>query len=223
MAMPQRMLIWMQSCWVGCTAWQLKCIMTSRSRRTMLVLEKSARQVQRKLFQRVSSCWYHRCALAGYQEEFQELHYHVNVSRIQSICQDIIFLSSRGHKLTPKHIGIGLTVHQATRSKQLVQLLHTAGYSVNYDTVLRMDNTIANDALERYKESGNMLVPGNFTRTTDPAGYTRSAVDNIDITKRHSVGWAHSMRRRLPPFLAKRKKNQQWISNCLLSQKGNWI
>ena len=90
---------------------------------------------------------------------------HVNVFRIQSICQDIIFLSSRGHKLTPKHFGIGLTVHQATRSKQLVQLLHTAGHSVNYDTVLRMDNTIANDALERYKESGNVLVPGNFTRT----------------------------------------------------------
>ena len=51
---------------------------------------------------------------------------------------DIIFLSSRGHKVTPKDIGIGLTVHQATRSKQLVQLLHAAGNSVNYDTVLRM-------------------------------------------------------------------------------------
>lgn len=83
----------------------------------------------------------------GYQEEFQESQDDVK-TRILSICQDIIFLSSRGHKLTPKHIGIGLTVHQATRSKQLVQLLHAAGHSVNYHTVLRMDNTIANDVLK---------------------------------------------------------------------------
>ena len=46
----------------------------------------------------------------GYQEEFQESYDDVK-TRILSICQDIIFLSSRGHKLTPKHIGIGLTVH----------------------------------------------------------------------------------------------------------------
>ena len=118
----------------------------------------------------------------GYQEEFQEWHDDVK-TRILSICQDIIFLSSREHKLTPKNIGIGLTVHQATRSKQLLQLLHAAGHSVNYDTVLRMDNTIANDVLERYKESGNVFVPRNFTGTTDLAGDTRFAADNIDINE----------------------------------------
>ena len=123
---------------------------------------------------------------SGYQEEFQESHDDVKTG-ILSICQDIIFLSSRGHKLTPKHVGIGLTVHQATRSKQLVQLLHAAGHSVNYETVLRMDNTIANDVLERYRESGNVFVPRNFTGTTDPAGYTRFAVDNRH--KRRNTQW----------------------------------
>ena len=110
-------------------------------------------------------------------------------TRILSICQDIIFLSSRGHKLTPKHVGIGLTVHQATRSKQLVQLLHAAGHSVNYETVLRMDNTIANDVLERYRESGNVFVPRNFTGSTDPASYTRFAVDNKLRHKRRNTQW----------------------------------
>lgn len=119
---------------------------------------------------------------SGYQEGFQESHDDVK-TRILSICQDIIFFSSRGHTLTPKHVGIGLTVHQATRSKQLVQLLHAAGHSANYETVLRMDNTIANDVLQRYSESGNVFVPSNFTGTTDPAGYTRFAVDNIDINE----------------------------------------
>ena len=118
----------------------------------------------------------------GYQEEFQESQDDMKTC-ILSICQDIIFLSSKGHKLTPKHIGIALTVHQATRSKQLLQLLHAADHSVNYDTVLRMDNTIANDVLERYRESGNVFVPRNFTGTTNPAGYTRFAVDNIDINE----------------------------------------
>ena len=119
---------------------------------------------------------------SGYQEGFQESHDDVK-TRILSICQDIIFLSSRGHTLTPKHVGIGLTIHQATRSKQLVQLLHAAGHSANYETVLRMDNTIANDVLQRYSESGNVFVPRNFTGTTDPAGYTGFAVDNIDINE----------------------------------------
>ena len=46
-----------------------------------------------------------------------------------------------------------------------------------------MDNTIANDVLQRYRESGNVFVPRNFTGTTDPAGYIRFAVDNIDINE----------------------------------------
>ena len=102
-------------------------------------------------------------------------------ARVLSICQDIVFLASRGRKLTPKHLGLGLTVHQATRSKELVQLLHGAGHSVSYETVLRMDNTIANDVLERYKENGNIFVPRNFADST--ATYTRYAVDNIDINE----------------------------------------
>ena len=98
-----------------------------------------------------------------------------------SIFQDIVFLASRGRKLTPKHLGLGITVHEATRSKELVQLLHSAGHSISYETVLRMDNSIANYVLVRYKENGNVFVPRNFTEST--ASYTRYAVDNIDINE----------------------------------------
>ena len=62
-----------------------------------------------------------------------------------------------------------------------MQLLHSAGHSVSYETVLRMDNTIANDVLERYKENGNVFLPRNFTERTTT--YTRYAVDNIDINE----------------------------------------
>lgn len=116
----------------------------------------------------------------GYQEEENEADTDLK-TRVLSICQDIVFVASRGRKLTPKHLGLGLTVHQATRSKELVQLLHSAGHSISYETVLRMDNSIANDVLVRYKENGNVFVPRNFTEST--ASYTRYAVDNIDINE----------------------------------------
>lgn len=62
-----------------------------------------------------------------------------------------------------------------------MQLLHSAGHSISYETVLRMDNSIANDVLVRYKENGNVFVPRNFTESK--ASYTRYSVDNIDINE----------------------------------------
>ena len=41
-------------------------------------------------------------------------------NRILSVAQDIVFGTSKGKMWTPKHIGLGCTLHQATRSKQLV-------------------------------------------------------------------------------------------------------
>ena len=37
---------------------------------------------------------------------------------ICSIAQDIVFAASKKRKMTPKHIGLGMTLHQATRSEQ---------------------------------------------------------------------------------------------------------
>lgn len=90
-------------------------------------------------------------------------------------------------QVNPKACWLGLTVHQATRSKELVQLLYSAGHSVSYETALRMDNSIANDVLNSYKENGNVFVPRNFTNeSTVP--YTRNAVDNIDINEERLSG-----------------------------------
>ena len=152
----------------------------------------------------------------SYQEEFQESQDDAK-THILSICLDIIFLSSRGHKLTPKCIGIGLTVHQTTRSKQLVQLLHAASHSVNYDTVLRMDKTMTNDVLERYKKSDNVFVPHNFTGTTEPAGYTCFAVDNIDINEETLSGMGTFHATQVAAF--RRKEEGEPAMNFELSPK----
>ena len=41
--------------------------------------------------------------------------------------------------MTPKHIGLGMTIHQATRSKHLIDLEHLAGYSRKLQMVCLQD------------------------------------------------------------------------------------
>lgn len=83
-------------------------------------------------------------------------------NKVLSICQDIIFVASRGKKMTPKHLGLGLALHQATRSKDLVNLFHAATHTAEYDTILRIDTAIANDVIQRFQENGNIMIPRNF-------------------------------------------------------------
>jgi hypothetical protein len=46
-------------------------------------------------------------------------------TKILSVCQDIVYGVSEGRKWTTKHIGLSCTLHQMTRSKQLVNLFHS--------------------------------------------------------------------------------------------------
>ena len=54
-----------------------------------------------------------------------------------SIAQDIVFAVSNRRKLTPKHVGLGLALHQATRSEALLDLFHAASHTIGIDTVVR--------------------------------------------------------------------------------------
>ena len=62
---------------------------------------------------------------------------------VLSIVQDMLFGVSEGKTLTPKHMVFGLSIHQATRSKELVNLLNAAGHCVSHDMIRRMDTSIA--------------------------------------------------------------------------------
>ena len=57
------------------------------------------------------------------EEKGAELH-----SKAFSIAQNIVYGVSNGRKWSPKHIGLGCTLHQVTRYKNLVKLFHKAGY-----------------------------------------------------------------------------------------------
>ena len=96
---------------------------------------------------------------------------------ICSIAQDIIYGVSNHRKLTPKHIGLGLALHQATRSENLVQLFHAGNHSIGINTVHRMDNAIANNVLDKYVANGYVYVPDNI----DAERLVQYSCDNIDV------------------------------------------
>ena len=52
-------------------------------------------------------------------------------TRVLSIAQDLVYSVSGGRMWTPKHIGLGSSLHQATRSKKLVQMFHNAGHIIS--------------------------------------------------------------------------------------------
>ena len=50
-----------------------------------------------------------------------------------SIAQDLVYNATSGKHWTPKHIGLASTLHQTTRSKELVQLFHNAEHIISYE------------------------------------------------------------------------------------------
>ena len=79
-----------------------------------------------------------------------------------SIAQDIVYGVSNRRKLTPKHVGLGLALHQATRSEALVQLFHAANHTIVIDTVRRIDTTIAQNIIDRFAKNGYVYIPENI-------------------------------------------------------------
>ena len=66
-----------------------------------------------------------------------------------SLAQDLVYNATGGKNwITPKHIGLVSTLHQTTRSKELVQLFHNAGHTISYENVLQVDNALAESTLK---------------------------------------------------------------------------
>ena len=99
---------------------------------------------------------------------------------ITSIAQDIFYLASRKRNLTPKHIGLGLTLHKATRSEKLVDLFHAAGHTIGMDTIRRIDTTIASDIIDRFNKNGHIYIPNELVPYS-PSRIVLASCDNIDV------------------------------------------
>lgn len=77
----------------------------------------------------------------------------------------------------PLQVGVGLTVHANTRSKFLVQLMHSLGCSIEYSKVLRLETSIAEEVMRRMDGYGGVYIPPEFVT----GRFMYCAVDNIDF------------------------------------------
>ena len=92
--------------------------------------------------------------------------------KLVSVCKDIVFLSSRGEKQTPKHVALAMTVRHWTGSAKVIDFLNGLGHSVSSSYVLQRDTAQANKQLER-----KTLTPEGF----DKNKFTTLVFDNNDF------------------------------------------
>ena len=79
----------------------------------------------------------------------------------------------------PQQLVVGLAVHQLTRSKELVNMLHGFGMSVEYNRVLRVEAQIEDTVLERMEQNGGVYLPPDIVKRR----YIFFAIDNVDFAE----------------------------------------
>ena len=70
-----------------------------------------------------------------------------------------------------------MTLHQATRSKDLVRLFHKAGHTLSYEQVLRVDTALAENTLKSIDYETGAVIPINFVEDK----FVHFTADNIDL------------------------------------------
>ena len=97
--------------------------------------------------------------------------------KVLSCAQDIVYGASGGTKWTPKQVGLGSTLHQVTRSKDLVKLFNKAGHILSFNKILQVDTSLAESILKSLDpETGSVMPPNLF-----PGKFVHFSADNIDI------------------------------------------
>ncbi|CAH3188967.1 unnamed protein product [Porites lobata] len=100
-------------------------------------------------------------------------------TRVLSIAQDFVYSVSGGRMWTPKHIGLGSSLHQATRSKKLVQMFHNAGHIISYRDIRRVDTALAKHTLSTMNTENGAVTPVNLAE----GRFIHFTADNIDINE----------------------------------------
>ena len=57
-----------------------------------------------------------------------------------------------------------MNFHQATRSEALLNIFQAANHTIGYDTVRRIDTTIAETILQRFAKNGYVYVPDTIVK-----------------------------------------------------------
>ena len=118
---------------------------------------------------------------SGVDAEFDECETSeiswVKKTRVLGIGQDMVYGVCGDKKAPPKHVGMGMTPHQSTRSKKLVELFHNAGHIISYNRVLKYDTSMAENTLKALDPQTGAVVPSNLVS----GRFVYFSGDNIDI------------------------------------------
>ena len=62
----------------------------------------------------------------------------------------------------PQQLAIGIAIHQAIRSKEIINFLTGFGLSVEYNRILRVETEIERNVLQRMEQNGEPFSPQMF-------------------------------------------------------------
>lgn len=79
----------------------------------------------------------------------------------------------------PLQLAVGIAIHQAVRSKLLVNMLQGFGLSVEYNRLLRVEAQIEASVLKRMEENGGLFLPPDIVK----GRHVFFAIDNIDFAE----------------------------------------
>ena len=97
-----------------------------------------------------------------------------STTRILSIAQDLIFVTSNGRIKTPKLVGLAFFMKNDLRAKTHISALNRLGACISYDDLMRIDTKWANGILEEGDEFATL--PSNVK----PDIFSQVAFDNAD-------------------------------------------
>ena len=93
--------------------------------------------------------------------------------KLTSICQDIIYLASKGRTQTLKSLALCMTVRHLTGLSQLLSIINKLGHSASVDTIIGLETSLAELRLVNEHDS----VPHGFSKSM----LTILVWDNIDF------------------------------------------
>ena len=138
--------------------------------------------------------------------------------KVLSLCQDIIYISSKGKMQTPKHLSLVMAVRQITGSAKAIKLLNGFGHCVSYSSVLALDTALATANLNNPSLVPKSMETGKFTITvwdncdfleeTESGGGTTHIVNGIQIQSKENS--TTSKDDECGPPISKRKHSLKW-------------
>ena len=79
----------------------------------------------------------------------------------------------------PQQLGVGLAIHQAFRSKEIIKMLHGFGFSVEDNRLLRVEAQIEQSVIRRMKQNDGVYLPPDIVL----GRHVFFAVDNVDFSE----------------------------------------